>query len=135
MTETTISPAESPYATLLRLRSEYDAVTAELEEIRSQLISPREVQVAAILAEAEMIAKSIYFGKIADPAGRYTLSPTYKTRKTTKIDVDKLRASHPEIYGRVTPYVSDNTAMDIRERANGGLDQVQELLRNIDQDL
>jgi len=135
MTETDIAPAESPYATLQRLKDEYDQINEELEEIRTTLIAPREEQISAIMAEAEMIAKTIYLGSIRDPEGKLTLSPTYKTRRTTKIDIDKLRANHPEIYGRVRPYVTDNIAMDILEAANGSMDQVQALLRGINKDI
>lgn len=137
MTNAITAPADVAYTSLMRLQTEYDQLTTEITEIQANmdtLLSPRQERAQAIMAEASMIAKSIYLGKMRDPEGKYSLSPTYKTKRTTKIDVDQLRVTHPEIYSRVKPYVTDNTAMDILEAANGGMEQVMELLRGIDAD-
>lgn len=135
MTETTMSPAESPYATLLRLQTEYDQLQAVIDMITNDLIAPRQERAMAIMEEAALIAKVIYTGKLEDPDGLYALSSTYKTRRTTKIDVEQLRIKHPEIYARAKPYVSDNVAMDILVAQRGSMDDVQDLLKGINPDV
>lgn len=114
-----------PSGYFLRLRAlnlERDRLGNELDRLKTEL-AQNEIESRLL---AETILRS---GVLTD--GEYTLSPTFKTKTALKIDANKLKTNHPDIYRKCNPYVMNNIVVDILAEQAGGKDMLYNLIKNI----